>query len=168
MKRESEVPSKLSAAEQSETDVQRDEEQSPRTRPQMNGTSSQWHCDMTTVVENFRPTQYELEFVARHYLDALLTYDIIWRYAGSPSLNRGVVQCLYERLHVIKDALGAESFKEATASIIEERKKMFAEADEEEERLDPCTKCGGKRSLPDEANGSALCAECARKEEGWT
>jgi len=124
------------------------------------GVNDRW----ARLVEAFQPTEYELVILGKHYLDEMMEVDFCYRcYGVSGSSEWRTPAFASPRLETIAHALGEEKFQAAIAKRLAEWHQKFEDADREEQLLEPCTKCGAKRSLcdlerADEASG--LCGAC--------
>jgi hypothetical protein len=106
------------------------------------GVTDQSAC----LVDNFEPTLYELEVLARHYLETIYSIDFNYRFlcmSGSSSIRRRPFAD--RRLATIEAIIGVARFRNAIASTEEEWAKEFAETEEFERNLEPCKQCGRKR-----------------------
>ena len=115
------------------------------------------------LVEHFKPTQYELEVLARHYVDEAGQIEFWSRFLGcgdSHGIRMRPFAC--RRLATIKAALGEKRFEKAIARTEEKWDKRFAEAEEIEKNLEPCKSCGAKRDYYDYAFPSpdGYCGAC--------
>lgn len=101
----------------------------------ISGVNDQSAC----LVENFKPTLYELEVLARHYLEEARGIEFLGEFLGcSGSYEIRMRPFAYRRLATIEAFLGEESFRKAIASTEEEWDRRFAEAEEIERNLEPC------------------------------
>ncbi len=115
------------------------------------------------LVEHFKPTQYELEVLARHYLDEAREIEFWSRFLGcGDSYGIRMRPFAYRRLATIKAVLGEKRFQEAIARTEEKWDKGFAEAEEIEKNLEPCKSCGAKRDYYDYAfpTTDGYCGAC--------
>ena len=109
----------------------------------ISGVNDQSAC----LVENFKPTLYELEVLARHYLEEARGIEfggVFLGCSGSIEIRMHPFAC--RRLATIEAFLGEESFRNAIASTEEKWEKAFTEADEIEKNLEPCKQCGAQRA----------------------
>ena len=117
-----------------------------------------------SLVENFKPTLYELEVLARHYLKEAKEIEFYWRFlgdSGSYEIRMHPFAC--RRLATLESFLGAERFHEAIARTIEAEDRAFAQAEEVEKNLEPCKACGAKRTYYDSVLSfipDGLCGAC--------
>ena len=115
------------------------------------------------LVEHFKPTQYELGVLARHYLDEAREIEFWDKFLGyGDSYGIRMRPFAYRRLATIKAVLGEKRFQEAIARTEEKWDKGFAEAEEIEKNLEPCKSCGAKRDYYDYAFPSpdGYCGAC--------
>ena len=122
------------------------------------GVNDRW----ARLVEGFRPTEYELVVLAKHYLDKIMDVDFFFRcYEVSGSSEWRIQAFANRRLDAIEQALGEAKFNAAIAKKLAEWTQKFADADKQEQSLAPCTKCGAKRHLYELVNAHAgLCETC--------
>jgi hypothetical protein len=110
------------------------------------GVNDRWAC----LVEGFRPTEYELVVLAKHYLDEIMNIDFFYRWHQTTGSSEWRTQAFASRrLDAIEQALGEAKFNAVIAKRLAGWRQKFADADKEEESLDPCTSCGTKRVLSD-------------------
>ncbi len=116
------------------------------------------------LVENFKPTVYELEVLARHYLEKIRDIEFWERfYRTTGSYQIRMRPFASRRLATIESALGEQRFQNAIASTEEEWNKVFAEAEEIESNLEPCKRCGAQRNYYDYADPhipDGYCSTC--------
>ena len=118
------------------------------------------------LVEHFKPTQYELEVLARHYLEEARMIEFDGRFLGmSGSYEIRMQPFAYRRLATIKSILGEERLQEAISRAEEKWDKRFTEAEEIEKNLEPCKSCGAKRDYHDYAfpTTDGYCGACDHK-----
>jgi hypothetical protein len=125
------------------------------------GVNDRW----ARLVENFRPTEYELVVLAKHYLDESMDVDFFYRcYQTTGSSEWRIQAFASRRLDAVEQALGEAKFNAAIAKRLADWKQKFADADKEEESLPPCTKCRAKRYLYELTCGGdrtgGLCERC--------
>ncbi len=117
-----------------------------------------------SLVENFKPTLYELEVLARHYLEEAREIEFDGKFLGSSgSYEIRMHPFAYRRLATIENVLGEERFQKAIARTEEKWDKIFAEAAEIERNLEACKGCGRKRVYYDYAAPGipdGYCHEC--------
>ena len=120
------------------------------------------------LVSTFVPTAYELEVLARHYLEAIQEINFYGRYAGmSASYGIRFGPFADRRLDTIAEALGEEAFDRAVASVRQDWEKR--RTDIEERLAKPCMQCGHPREFGDlgrlvpEYQDDALCLRCYEK-----
>jgi hypothetical protein len=115
------------------------------------------------LVEGFQPTEYELELLAQHYVDRINDMTLFQRCTGQIGTGDWRLDAFSNRrLDTIRRALGQDKFDAAISKTLAKWKQEFADAENSEQSLAPCTKCGGKRSLPDAANDPiGRCHACA-------
>jgi hypothetical protein len=139
------------------------------------GVNDRW----ARLAEGFVPTEYELAVLSKHYLDEIMEIDLFWRcYQQTGSSEWRIRAFAGARLNTLEQALGEKKFSALIAKREAHWKQKFADADEEEQSLAPCTKCGTKRSLymlasahhdlcdacvPDSAAALAPCTNCGRQ-----
>ncbi len=119
-----------------------------------------------SLVENFKPTLYELEVLARHYLEEARMIEFDGRFLGmSGSYEIRMQPFAYRRLATIESILGEERLQEAISRAEEKWDKRFAEAEEIEKNLEPCKSCGAKRDYHDYAfpTTDGYCGACDHK-----
>ncbi len=113
------------------------------------------------LVAGFEPTIYELEVLAKHYVEEANDIELFWRiYEQGGSEQTRKVNFAYERLRTLESVLGSERFNAAIGPVVDKWNKEFAEAEEEEKALAPCSKCGGKRRLVDKYQGGCSACHC--------
>jgi hypothetical protein len=136
------------------------------------GVNDRW----ARLVEGFAPSEYELVVLAKHYLDVRMDVALISRCFEQTGSDLWRKQAFADaRLNTIEQALGEAKFDAAIAKKLAEWTQKFTDADNEEQSLAPCTKCGTKRFLymlapahpdlcdacvPDSAAALAPCAHC--------
>ena len=121
------------------------------------------------LVEGFVPTRYELEVLARHYLECIGDIQFMWEAFGqSSSYGIRFWPFANRRLSKIQSILGEEDYREAITSAEEKIDKVLAEIREDVNNPRPCSECGTHRSGPvylDDYEG--ICDKCrADKGEG--
>ena len=105
------------------------------------------------LVQEFKPTRYELRVLARHYLKKLTEIDYMWiAFGQSGSYEIRFDPFAERRLGTICSILGEEEFREAIAPVEAEWKKW------QEENL-KCKQCGKPRSIP-LIQSDVLCDRC--------
>ena len=122
-----------------------------------------------SLVENFKPTLYELEVLARHYLEEARMIEFDGRFLGmSGSYEIRMQPFAYRRLATIESILGEERLQEAISRAEEKWDKRFAEAEEIEKNLEPCKSCGAKRDYHDYAfpTTDGYCGACDPATQG--
>ncbi len=116
------------------------------------------------LVENFKPTLYELEVLARHYLEEAREIEFYGRFLGSSgSYEIRMHPFACRRLATLESFLGAERFHKAIARTIEAEDRAFAQAEEVEKNLEPCKACGAKRTYYDSVMSfipDGICGAC--------
>ncbi len=116
------------------------------------------------LVENFTPTLYELEVLAKHYLEKVREIEFDGRFlgdSGSYEIRMHPFAC--RRLATLESFLGAERFHKAIARTIEAEDRAFAQAEELEKNLEPCKACGAKRTYYDSVMSfipDGICGAC--------
>jgi hypothetical protein len=139
------------------------------------GVNDRW----ARLVEGFAPTEYELVVLAKHYLDMRMEVALIYRCYKQCGSDWWREQAFADaRLNTIEQVLGKEKFNAAIATKLAEWTQKFNDADNEEQSLAPCTKCGAKRFLyglacaypelcdacvPDSTVALGPCANCGRQ-----
>ncbi len=121
------------------------------------------------LVEHFKPTQYELEVLARHYLEEARNIEFKGQFLGySGSHEIRMRPFAYRRLATIEGVLGKHKFDKAIAQTEEEHNRGFAKAAEIEKNLEPCKGCGAKRDYCDYAFSSTddYCGACDQATQG--
>jgi len=121
------------------------------------------------LVEHFKPTQYELEVLARHYLEEARNIEFKGQFLGySGSHEIRMRPFAYRRLATIEGVLGKHKFDKAIARTEEEQNRSFAKAAEIEKNLEPCKGCGAKRHYWDYAFSSTdgYCGACDQATQG--
>jgi len=117
-----------------------------------------------SLVENFKPTLYELEVLAKHYLEKVREIEFDYRFLGeSGSYALRMNHFARRRLATLESFLGAERFHKAIARTIEAEDRAFAQAEELEKNLEPCKACGAKRDYYDYAMSfipDGICGAC--------
>ncbi len=119
--------------------------------------------ESATIVEEFKPTVYELEVLARHYLEEAREIEFAGKFLGySGSYEIRMRPFAYRRLATIEGILEKHRFDKAIAGTEEEWNRRFAEAAEIEKNLEPCKSCGAKRVYYDYAFPSpdGYCGAC--------
>ena len=133
------------------------------------GAVSGVNDESARLVEDFKPTQYELEVLARRYLDEIRNNEFWWEFLKSTGTYKRE-RFVLRRLATIEAALGKERFQEAIASTKEEWKREFAMMEEFVKNLEPCKACGEKRTyedyLMDTGGYCAPCVSASRQAEG--
>lgn len=72
-------------------------------------------------VEGFKPTVYELEVLAEHYMKAVRGMQIWWRYWNSPDGGEKYFEPFADwRLKLIAQCLGEKKFQQAISNVEEE------------------------------------------------
>lgn len=111
-------------------------------------------------IEGVVLTTGELEILAVYYYDEMVGPDYYFAWSGQ---THGEKLAFFAagRLRMIRDALGEKRFEAAVASTREDWEQKYAELEAEEKGLAPCKRCGGKRTLRDEANSPrGWCCKC--------
>lgn len=119
------------------------------------------------LVEDFQPTRHELGVLARHYLDEACSIEFEWRCSRqSGSYEIRMLPFAQRRLAAIREAIGEDVFGTAVADVEREWDAKFAEADECERQLPPCTNCGEKQTLEDAPYVvDGMCCRCRSRAE---
>ena len=114
------------------------------------------------VVEGITLTVRELQEVATHYYGEINSIKFFWEWTGEYSGCESRRCAVFtERLSLIRTVLGQRRYEEAIAADKQEWDRKWDELEEEEKNLAPCKKCGGKRTIRDEANSSlGWCCKC--------
>jgi hypothetical protein len=121
------------------------------------------------LVKEFKPTLYELEVLARHYLEEARDIEFGWTFLGfSGSYEIRMQPFAYRRLATIQSILGDQRLQEAISRVEEKWDKRFAEAEEIEKNLEPCKSCGAKRDYYDYASPitDGYCGACDPATQG--
>jgi hypothetical protein len=111
------------------------------------------------LVEDFRVTRYELEVLARHYLEEVrfFEYDFAaYRVTGSTAIR--MVPFGERRLGSIERILGEDVLVKALAPVEEEWRKRFDDLEIDLATPVKCEECGGE--FRRENLCSALCQGC--------
>jgi hypothetical protein len=133
------------------------------------GVNDRW----ARLVEGFRPTEYELVVLAKHYLEEDSDITFMDRFYGmSGSTECRMSEFSRRRLATIEEALGAGKFEAAIAKKLAECQKRFADGEKEEQEIEsmaPCTKCGTKPYLEGpmlvgSTDETGLCSACIAEE----
>ncbi len=131
------------------------------------GDSREVNDESASLVEDFECTNYELEDFAKHYLDKAKKIEFFARFLGYGGSEESRMLCFARRrLDTIENVLGKEKFQKSLSITADKWEKVFAQAEEIEQNLEPCKVCGGKRSYHDyvlEPDGycSETCFEAA-------
>lgn len=121
--------------------------------------------DAARFIPEFKVTKYELGVLARHYFDIRedhYFFNRLYQQWGSSESR----ECAFSgaRLAKIGDAIGKEALDAALATLEEKWRDKYAEADSHEHTLAPCSLCGGKRTIADDANDpEGRCLDCANR-----
>ncbi len=118
--------------------------------------------DFACLVDDFKLTEYELEFLAEHYLDTARWIEFDGRFlAWSGSHESRMLAFARRKLATIENVLGKEQFQRAIARITEEWDRRFAKAEQIEKNMEWCGRCGSKRTYADYVRCSEeYCGAC--------
>jgi len=119
------------------------------------------------LVEHFKPTQYELEVLARHYLENARDIEFYGRFLGaSGSYEIRMHPFAYRRLATIKSVLGEKRLQEAIARTEEKWDEIFKRAEKDAK---PCKACGGGErtyNTPADIGSEGYCDACDPATQG--
>ncbi len=114
------------------------------------GDSREVNDESASLVEDFECTNYDLEDFAKHYLDKAKKIEFFARFLGYGGSEESRMLCFARRrLDTIENVLGKEKFQKSLSITADKWEKVFAQAEEIEQNLEPCKVCGGKRSYHD-------------------
>ena len=120
--------------------------------------------EVAALVDGFKPTGYELEILAQHYLEEALDIEFFWE--CDESIGSGEMRShsfAWRRVNTIAEILGEKRYKEATAGIIEEWEKKFEDLAKSKKNVSPCKKCGVNREWGELIHFEDYCHNCSQK-----